>query len=436
MVFLRGVVAAMALAALMSCGGEVKPPEGGVVPVRRAELAISLEELGVVESTRVAKIVAPFEGRVMMITGDGTAVRKGDVVAVLETSSIEESLENEVDKLNDAKKDLEAAIEKMRRDLRSNALDLAAAQAQLDLARVELEQVNQNLSELEYLKTRNIVADDQVRRALFEMGQSETSTRRRDMNLRGESIGSQNTRATNSLALERIDLRGQLTLGNVMRLNSRVQDAQIYAPVDGLFLRTKRWQWSLRRMVERQIGEQVNEGEELGTIPDLSAIIIRTQIPEDRVRQVTPGTPVEVRLDSLGNLRMDGIIERIAPIAIERETSAGGRITASGDRLSGEKVFEAVVTLSRADERLKPGLTARCRVMLENLGTPLTVPLGSVLTRDGRHYVGVWEQGKMQIRSIEPGATDGNVVEIRGGLAEGEQVLAEPRFEPPAAPIG
>lgn len=396
------------------------------VPAERTTLTVEINEIGVVESTRVVQLQAPYSARIIKILENGTPVKKGDVVVVLDTREQVDRLEQRLQELRQVRADLESTVENLRMALRSNALDLSSSQAQLDLQRVQLEQVNLDLAELEFLRSRQIVPEDDVRSGRSRLRNTQINTLSRDMTLRGDVAGSQSTETSQQIQLERIGLRGEKATARLQEAQQRIELAEITSPVDGMFLRHSRWNWQLRRNTERENGESVREGEVLGQIPDLTSLIVRSQIPESEVLRVSVGASVQLTFEALGNLRIPGRVTYLAPLAIERETSAGGRVTAGGQELTGERVFEITVEMERLDSRLKPGLTARTRIEISREENLLTVPLQAIQTTGGRHFVNVRRDRKTEQREVTLGQANNERVEVISGLTEGELVLLAP----------
>lgn len=411
------------LVALVGCSPESTIDNRSIVTAELAPLEITIEELGVVEATRVLNVDTPFSGRLVSIIDTGTLVKEGDVVAVLDTRDIEERLEDQIENLKATKKEMEQIIEQLQISLRNNMLDVSSANTQLDLARVELENVNLNLADLEYLHSRQLVADDSVRDATSRLRRTQIQTLTQDLGLRSQVTGTLSTEKSQEVRIERIGLRGIESLDRINEFNSRIDRAQVRAPADGLFLRHTSWNWQVRRNTERQSGENVGEGEPLGRIPDLSSLVIQTQVPESEMMRVRRGLQAEIFFEALGNLRLPGEITFIAPLAVERETAPGGRVTAAGEQLSGEKVFEIEVVLKETDERLRPGMTSRVRLMLERTDPLLTIPLEAINTRSGRHQVMALVDGKPIPREITVGRASRNRAEVLSGLNPGDQIV-------------
>jgi multidrug resistance efflux pump len=420
------IALAAAVTVLASCSPEAQPIPAGYLPhvVQRGNLAVEIEELGVVESTRVANINSPFSARLIKIAESGTSVKKGDVVAVLDTREQVDNLEERLDELKQIKADLERQVEDMQMALRSNSLDLSSSQARLDLQRVQLEQVNLDLAELEYLRSREIVPAEDVRTGQSRVATTQINTLSRDLTMRSDVTGSQSAETAKEIGLQRISLRGEKARERLDEMQERINNSELRAPVDGVFLRHSRWSWQNRRNAERENGEGVREGDRLGSIPDATSLIVKSQIPEGEVLRVQKGSDVTLNFEALGGLVLPGRIIMIAPLAIERETSAGGRVTAGGQELTGEKVFEVEIELLESDPRIKVGLTARSRILIAEQKDLLSVPVAAVQAQRGKHFVEVWSAADgVSQREVVIGKSNDTRVEIVSGVAEGEEVL-------------
>ena len=112
--------------------------------------------------------------------------------------------------------------------------------------------------------------------------------------------------------------------------------------------------------------------------------------------------------------------------AIERETSPGGRITAGGQELTGERVFEVEITMQRQDPRLKPGLTARTRIQVAREENMIALPLKAIQSNGGNHYVVIRNGERHQQRTVSLGLVSGDMVQVLIGINEGDEVILRP----------
>jgi HlyD family secretion protein len=93
------------------------------------------------------------------------------------------------------------------------------------------------------------------------------------------------------------------------------------------------------------------------------------------------------------------------------------------DRL-GTKFFSVTVALSESEPRLRPGMTARVEIEVEERKRALYVPLDAVFERDGRSVV--FPAGRRaEPREVVLGPSNADFVVIEKGLARGERVLLQ-----------
>jgi HlyD family secretion protein len=114
------------------------------------------------------------------------------------------------------------------------------------------------------------------------------------------------------------------------------------------------------------------------------------------------------------------------------------------------KEYETEITLDKTDAKLKPGVTARADITVTELENVLAVPVQTVFTKVGHHFVFRQAGREAEPAEVEVGASSDEFVEITKGLAEGDRVLlavpealrqqlpeleprVRPRQEPPKA---
>ena len=176
------------------------------------------------------------------------------------------------------------------------------------------------------------------------------------------------------------------------------------------------------RVVEKHAvrGELVDPSHRLFTVADLSTVWIWIDVYERDLRRVTPGDPVDVRLD-----------------AWPEETFAG-RLVYLGDRVHREtRTVRARVDLANPEGRLRPGMFARVRMESDGGGSggaarareALTVPETSLQRHDDGSVVFLARGGgRFERREVETGRRSGGFVEILSGLEPGDEVVTRGAF--------
>ena len=91
----------------------------------------------------------------------------------------------------------------------------------------------------------------------------------------------------------------------------------------------------------REVGEAVDQYFPLLTMVNLSQVYLETYLPANRLRDVQPGQPVEVRVPDLPGRKFQGQVQFIAPVI---------------DPASGE--FRVKILLPNQDRALRSGMTA------------------------------------------------------------------------------
>jgi HlyD family secretion protein len=87
--------------------------------------------------------------------------------------------------------------------------------------------------------------------------------------------------------------------------------------------------------------------------------------------------------------------------------------------------YVAVITLEQQSGRkIRPEMTTNVRIYSENTGRVPVLPVAALHTEGGRPWVLVPVNGTPQRRYVETGPSDKRFIEIRSGVAEGEDVIA------------
>lgn len=164
-----------------------------------------------------------------------------------------------------------------------------------------------------------------------------------------------------------------------------------------------------------------NSGTEVMTIANLTDMIITAHVNQADVTRLKTGQTVDVQVESVPGLRMEGILDRVAPQAIVK---------------NGIKGFAARVSIKDIDPRVRPGMTAIIGIPIASADNVLAVPLAAVFTEHGERFVFVKQDDKFEKRPVTIGVADYTFAEIQTGLQPGEIVsLEQPADFKPAKPV-
>ncbi len=153
-------------------------------------------------------------------------------------------------------------------------------------------------------------------------------------------------------------------------------------------------------------GDTVTQQARLLQVVQVDPAVVVLAIPERELQALRPGTAVEVTADALGERRFPGRVARTSPVVSAETRTADVR-----------------VEVPNPDGALRPGMTARVRVVLARRQGVVAVPVEAVVRSAAGSVVFVVEDGVARVRPVTLGLSDGVRVEVRSGLRPGERVV-------------
>ncbi len=159
-------------------------------------------------------------------------------------------------------------------------------------------------------------------------------------------------------------------------------------------------------------GATVMPGMTLFRIVDLSTVWVNAEVPEAQAAWVTPGAPVEARVQAYPGRVFEGRVGALLP-----EVSAATR------------TVRTRIELANPGGVLKPGMYATIAFSQEARRESVLVPSEAVIRTGTRNVVIVaLGEGRFRAADIEVGFESGGQSEIRKGLAAGEKVVLSGQF--------
>ncbi|HEY6232694.1 MAG TPA: efflux RND transporter periplasmic adaptor subunit [Pyrinomonadaceae bacterium] len=170
--------------------------------------------------------------------------------------------------------------------------------------------------------------------------------------------------------------------------------ANVYSPIDGY-------------VADRpaDLGEYVSTTTKVATIVKINPLRLRIDIPEQAIPTVSVGQSISVTTSAWPDRNFSGRIARISP-----------NVTPTSRTLTVEAEVE------NNGGVLKPGQFATVRVLQARAAPAVLVPARAVRTESGVSRVFVIKDGKAQERQVQLGQTEGDLVEIKSGITENENV--------------
>jgi membrane fusion protein (multidrug efflux system) len=153
-------------------------------------------------------------------------------------------------------------------------------------------------------------------------------------------------------------------------------------------------------------GNMVAENEPVFRVTGLDPLRAVVHVPERELSRLQEGQPATLRFDAVPDTSFAGRVKLISP-TVDPETGT----------------FRAVVELRDPSRRVKPGMFGRVRIQNDERSGVLLVPKQAVMEEDDEQALFVVADTLALRRVVETGYEEGNRVEIRAGLAEGEAVV-------------
>ncbi|MCW3055857.1 MAG: Multidrug resistance efflux pump [Chthonomonadales bacterium] len=181
-----------------------------------------------------------------------------------------------------------------------------------------------------------------------------------------------------------------------------------------------------------------NAGTSIFQISDLATMLIKININEVDIPKVQLGLLTEVSIDSVKGTVFPAIVRKVATSALGSE--AGGQGGGSGGG-GGQGVvrFPVEIRVNKTDKRLKPGMSARCAIIVARRANVLRLPTNCVHVDGGKSYVmlvtSAMKDGKpvetATKREVVTGLKGDDSIEIISGVKEKDRVRPNP-FTGPA----
>ena len=327
----------------------------------------------------------------------------------------------------------------------SAQVDADVAASRMTEAKTRLDRMEQtnNLEETN-LRSQIAAAQSQVRQMEAALAQSKSTTlpltKQRDL---------ESARAAYAQARAQLEQARAGTAQNSMRgsdalaaaaevqqiqqqLNERLVnqgDTTLVSPMTGVV--TKRYA-EVGDLIASAISS-FSSGTPVYQVADTGTMLVKLNVNEVDIGKVKRGLPAEVTVDASKGAKYDGRIRKVSPASLTDATGSSG---------TGQSVVrfpvEIQVTPNPNRPPLRPGMSARCAIIVARRAKTLRLPVNCVSAFGDKSAVqivtSVQKNGEMtettQPRDVVIGLRGDDFVEILSGLREGEKVRPNPYAGP------
>ena len=289
----------------------------------------------------------------------------------------------------------------------ANGIEASRAKRAVTKARIALEAGKTRFAQMSFLFEQGLVPA--VRK---DAAQREHSTRRLDLAAAEQDLEAVLAKGRESWEVARLELaNARAQLDQFERI---LRNATVTAPVSGVVLH--------RRVPSAtgggalSAGTSVEQGQHLLTIGDMEGITATGRVDEVDVRRIRPGQGVRIAGPAFPGIELDARIVHVSSQASKR----------GGKGLPSFEVAAVVEKLTQAQrEAVRLGMSADMEIVIYENDEALVVPVHAVDLSAGTPRVRVRDAATDAVRlvGVETGITTIDSVEIREGVAPGDQVL-------------
>ena len=385
---------------LIACGGKQQKQNIAVYTVKPGEFVSAVTESGELQAVNSLNISAPRiswrfgQLKVTYLVEDGTQVEKGDVLAEFDKSEVQKALE-------DAQAELEITQAELRKQQATQESQIQDLEAELKKSKLQ-----HRISELN-LESATYESDIRRQEIELELKQSTISLEKA-----GTEI--ENQKKVNQQELNKLKLRVQQAENKLREARETLDKLTIRAPAPGITIIERNWATGNKV----QVDDQVWPGWHLISLPDLTQMKVELAVNEVDIAKIDTGQLCRIRMDAYPDTFFRGHVSEIARLARNKEED------------SRVKVFDVDAVLDDTHEKLMPGMTVRCQVIVNRLADTLFIPLESVFHSEQADVVYIKHGGGYESRTVITGEENDNYVLVVEGVKSGDRIaLTNPEPE-------
>jgi multidrug efflux pump subunit AcrA (membrane-fusion protein) len=323
---------------------------------------------------------------ILDLVEEGTQVSKGDYIATLDKTSLENTYK-------DAQETLETRWQSYELALLDSAVTLSNQRSNLQNSLYSIEAAQIKLDQVSFESPATVRSAE---RALEKAKQSyEASVKQYQFTVQKQIQNINNVK-------DRYNDQKQLVADYAKMLDQFV----VYSPASGVVNYYKN-----RNGEKLDVGSSINSRENIvAVLPDMSSLISKTYVNEIDVNTIDVGDDVLLTLDALPGKRYTGKVISVANV---------GEQLAKADA----KVFEVIVRFDNVDANLRTGMTTGNRINTGSYEDVMFIPLACVHKDENNIPFVYMKNGSKQIVLL--GASNDNHIIVEDGLKENATIYLQ-----------
>ena len=339
---------------------------------KKGSFSKKVDATGEIFATELIDVGAQVSGQIKKLYVKlGDQVKKGDMIASIDSSTQQNSIDN---------KEAQLAIYK----------------AQLESAKVAL-----NIAKTQFDRENALFAKNATSKQEFE--------------------SAKNTYSANSAKIK--ELEAQIKQTNIELSTAKINlgYTKITAPRDGTVV-----------SVQVEEGQTVNANQTTPTIvniADLSRVKMKMQIAEGDITKIKVGTPVEYSILSEPTKKFQTTVSSIDPGLTTLSDGSYGSSSSSKSSYSSSSSSSSAVyyyaqsIVDNKDGILRIGMTTQNELLIANVKDAIIVPSIGIKKDENGTFVYVLKDGKPVKTAVKTGIKDNLDTQIISGINEGDEII-------------
>jgi HlyD family secretion protein len=345
--------------------------------VSRGDLVRDISVQGRVVAALHPTLISPAQGVVALRTKAGSVVRKGDILAIVDSPELRSSLEQSKAQLLSFRTDFE------RGKIAGSQSEARLRQA-VSIAQVRLDAAKRGLHRADLLRTAGILSGPDYERAQDDVhvAELELAQAQREIGLNHETVDF-------DVRSRKLQVDRQQTATDEMQ--KRFDDLNIRAPFDGMVA-----------AITVNEHDPVAANQAILTVINLSSLELEIIIPEEYAGDVKIGTGLMI---GYGNGEHAAHIISVSPEIVSNQITA------------------RAVPDTQWPEGLRQNQRVSARLVFESKKNVLKLPRGAFVEASGGRSAYIVDGSMATRRAITLGSIGASEVEIVSGLREGDRVI-------------
>jgi HlyD family secretion protein len=380
----------------------IQPLTVETMVVHRQPVAEERTLTGTVEAINTTNLMSRINGRVeQLLVQEGTQVKKGQIVAVIDVSDIEAKHQQAKAQITDA----QAAVATAQASRRSALTEVDTARKKLSEAEASLLEAKAELADAQLNQRRmsKLYQDGAVPKVNLDTA----NTRVEVWQAKIRQINATIAQAASTIKSTEAAV-GEAT-ANVKQAQARVSQAEaavreVTADLDYGVVRSPFAGVITKKQME--VGAIAGVGQPLMTLESGDRLRLSVAVPESLIERVQLGQSLTVQIDALQR-RVSGRVSQIIPSADPQARN-----------------FTVKVALTPTPNLIS-GMFGRLQLET-NDRTALVIPRNTLVQRLGVSGVFKLVNGKAQFQTVTVHPVNGDAVEVFNGVNEGDRLILNP----------